>query len=106
MLAQQKERWNKVGLTVSQLRSMTSKAGHAVGMQYFMDRTKYCLGFWDEDQISLKIMVFSKKSSIVITLRFLTFRPKIIMFSKKKVFTSDQPQISLIPSQTLVFFTK
>ena len=48
MLAQQKERWNKVGLTVSQWRAMTSKAGHAVGMQYFMDRTKYCLGFSDQ----------------------------------------------------------
>ena len=54
MLAQQKERWNKVGeQTVSQWRAMTSKAGHAVGMQYFMDRTKYYLGFSDEDQICL-----------------------------------------------------
>ena len=37
---------------------MTSEAGHAVGMQtghaigmqYFMNRTKICLGFEDEDQ--------------------------------------------------------
>ena len=85
MLAQQKKRWNKVGLTVSQRCAMTCEAGDAVGMQYFMDRTKYCLGFSDEDQICPKIMVFSKKrSSIVITLRFLTFRPKSMVFSKKK----------------------
>ena len=88
MLAQQKERWNKVRLTVSQWHAMTSEAGHAIGMQYFMDRTKYCLGFSDEDQICLKIMVLSKKkkkrSSIVITLRFLTFCSKCIALSKKK----------------------
>ena len=63
---------------------MTSEAGYAVGMQYFMDGTKYCLGFSDEDQICLKIMVISKKKKkflIVITLRFLIFRPKIIVFS-------------------------
>ena len=111
MLAQQKERCNKVGLTVSQWRAMASEAGHAVGMQYFTVRTKYCLGFSDEDQICLKIMVFSKKtvfncnhsqisdflsqkhsvlqnkkSSLEINVRFLTFRPKIIVFSKKKGF--------------------
>ena len=87
MLAQQKERWNKMGLTVSQWCAMTSEAGHAVGMQYFMDRTQYCVGFSDKEQICLKIMVFFKKkekSSIVVTLRFLTFRPKSIVFSKKK----------------------
>ena len=61
MLAQQKERWNKVGLTVSLWCAMISEAGHAVGMQYFMNRTKYCMGFSDKDQICLKIMVFSKK---------------------------------------------
>ena len=87
MLAQQKERWNKAGLTVSQWCSMTSEAGHAIGMHYFMDRTKYCLGFSNEDQICLKVMVFSKKkkkSSIKITFRFLTFYPKSTVFSKKK----------------------
>ena len=85
MLAQQKQRWNKAGLTVSQWHSMTSEAEHAVGMQYFMDRAKYCLGFSDKDQICLKIMVFSKKKSLLeISVRFLTFNLKIIVFSKKK----------------------
>ena len=64
MLAQQKKRWNKKGLTVSQWHAMTSEAGHAVGMQYFINRAKYCLGFSDKDQICLKIMVFSKKKSL------------------------------------------
>ena len=118
MLTQQKKRWNKMGLTVSQWCAMTSEAGHAVGMQYFTDRTKYCLGFSDKDQICLKIMVFfkkkkgrvncnhsqisdflsqkhsvlQKKSSLEISVRFLTFPPKIIVFSKKK---RSSPWISL-----------
>ena len=73
-----------MGLTVSQWRAMTSEAGH--GIQYFIDRTKYCLGFSDEDQICLNHGgLHKKKSSIVITLTFLTFCPKSIVFSKKSL---------------------
>ena len=73
------------GVTVNQWRAMTSEAGHAVSMQYVIDGTKYCLGFSDEDQICLKTMVFSKKkSSLEISIRFLTFRIEIIVFFKKE----------------------
>ena len=78
MLAQQKERWNIVGLTVSQWRPMTSEPEHAVGIVGVVwdsqTKTKFVSKSWRSPK---------KKSSIVITLRFLTFRPKSIVFSKK-----------------------
>ena len=65
MLAQKKERWNKVGLTVSQWHVVTSEAGHAIGMQHFMDtvwdskmKTNFCLKImmWSLPQISLRFL--------------------------------------------------
>ena len=65
---------------------MTSEAGHAIDMQYFIGGTKSVL--------------YNKKKS---SLGFLIFRPKIIVFFKKKVLTWNQSQISHISSQNQIF---
>ena len=50
-----------------------------------MHRTKIVCDSKTKTNFCLKIMVFSKKtSSLEISLRFLTFGPKIIVFSKKR----------------------
>ena len=87
----------------------TSEAGHAVGMeklvmqlQYFMDRRKIVLDSKMKANFYHKVMVFSKKKKglHLKSVSFLSlFVPKSQCSLKKKVFASDQPQISLILSQ-------